>query len=297
MYVRGFHSKPIWPSRMAVDAKLKATAVTRKQLGKGDKVLPSVKPNLGLQAAYRKKIEALIDEMHRSVLYWIKAAYRANEPEIMAEDAKRKTPASLLQKELEKLRTRWVQKFDTGAEELGRFFAEQANKRSDAVMKKILKDSGFTVEFKMTPQQRDVMEATIHENVSLIKSIPQKYLKNVEGAVMRSVQTGRDLQQLTEHIEKSYKVERRRAAFIARDQNNKATTALNRSRQIELGITEAIWQHSSAGKTPRKTHLQNDGKKYDVRKGWYDPSVKEYIQPGQLPSCRCTSRSVIPGFI
>jgi SPP1 gp7 family putative phage head morphogenesis protein len=149
----------------------------------------------------------------------------------------------------------------------------------------------------MTPAMRDIIQATVHENVSLIKSIPRQYLTQVEGLTMRSVQSGRDLGFLAKGLQKQFGVTKKRAALIARDQNNKATTMLNRARQTELGITEAIWVHSSAGKKPRPTHVKMNGKRYDVSEGMYDSHEGRYVLPGELINCRCTSRSVIPGFV
>ena len=71
---------------------------------------------------------------------------------------------------------------------------------------------------------------------------------------------------------------------------------MTRARQDELGITEAIWVHSGAGKHPRPTHVAMNGKKYDVNKGMWDPAVKRWIFPGEEINCRCISRSIIPGF-
>ena len=87
----------------------------------------------------------------------------------------------------------------------------------------------------MTPALRDIRQATIGQQVSLIKSIPSQYFTNIEGLVMRSVQTGRDLGQLTNDLQEQFGVTHRRAAFIARDQNNKATASMTRGRQNELG--------------------------------------------------------------
>jgi uncharacterized protein with gpF-like domain len=92
-------------------------------------------------------------------------------------------------------------------------------------------------------------------------------------------------------------VTRKRAALISRDQNSKATSALHKARQLELGIEEGIWMHSHGGKKPRPSHLKNDGKKYDIKKGWYDPDAKQWVQPGELISCHCVGRSIIPGFV
>ena len=113
---------------------------------------------------------------------------------------------------------------------------------------------------------------------------------------MRSVQTGWDLGQLTTDLQAQFGVTRRRAAFIARDQNNKATASMTRARQDEVGITQAIWGHSGGGKHPRPTHVAMNGKKYDVRKGMWDPAVKRWIFPSEEVNCRCFSRPVIQGF-
>ncbi len=260
-----------------------------------DKVLAAVRPNAAIEARFRKRLLQLIDEMHRSVAYWIVAQYRETPPEIAA-DA---TPADALRQAMQGLAKRWKKKFDETAGALSEHYAKGIQERSDAALRAILRKSGFTVRFKPTAAQRDILDATVNENVSLIKSIAAKYLTDVEGAVMRSVQTGRDLGKLSQDLQKTYGVTKRRAALIARDQNNKATGAMNRARQVELGITEAIWVHSSAGETPRPSHLKagRDRVHYDVRKGWWDPDAQEHILPGQLINCRCTSRSVIPGFI
>lgn len=265
-----------------------------------NKVLPAVNPNAGLGAAYKKKLFRLVDEMHRSIMKWVLASYRANEPEItdlardtIAIDAK---PSAALRKAVADMVKQWQGRFDEGAEDLAKFFAKSAHRRTDAQLKAILKKAGWSVDFSLTRAQSDIIGAVIAENVALIKSIPQKYLLDVEGSVMRSVQVGRDVGGLAKELEKSYKITKRRAQLVSRDQNNKATSALNRSRQLELGIEKALWKHSHAGKVPRPTHLKNDGKPFDIAKGWWDPAVNEFIWPGQLVNCRCTSRSIIPGF-
>ena len=260
-----------------------------------ERVLPPVRANVGIQVAYRRRLLALIDEMNNSFLYWISAAYKANEP-IIAQDAA--TPASQLRIAINKLTRQWQSNFDDAAISLAKYFAKASYLRSDASLRSILRRGGFSVKFKMTPAMRDIMKATIAEQVGLIRSIPQQYLVNVQGAVMRSVQTGRDLASLRDEIVKHYGVTQRRAALIARDQNQKATATLTRARQIELGITEAVWMHSHGGKVPRPTHLKNDGRRYDIKVGWFDPDpkVRKYIFPGQLINCRCVSGSVIKGL-
>jgi uncharacterized protein with gpF-like domain len=83
-----------------------------------------------------------------------------------------------------------------------------------------------------------------------------------------------------------------RAVLIARDQSNKANGVVIRARRLELGISEAIWMHSHAGKVPRPDHVAANGRRFKVAEGCLISG--EYIQPGELINCRCTSRAVLP---
>jgi SPP1 gp7 family putative phage head morphogenesis protein len=255
-------------------------------------VLDPVHPNAGLEARYRRKLAKLTADMHASVTYWTAAAYKANTP-ALALDA---SPAATLRELMRRLTRRWTRNFDRLAQEMAEHFATEVQDRTDGAMQAAMKRAGWTVKFRPTRAQNDVYQAVVGENVGLIKSIPQKHLAAVEGAVMRSVAQGRDLSDLSKELEGAYGVTKRRAAFIARDQNNKATAVFTRVRQDELGITEAIWMHSHGGKEPRPSHLANDGNRYNVKEGWFDPDEGKHIRPGELINCRCVSRSVIPGF-
>ena len=259
------------------------------------KVLTAVRPNAGLQALYRKRLDCLIEAMHRSFMKWVLAAYRANRPHVV-EMAADKLPADELRDVMRELGKRWRTRFDDGSKLLAGYFAQSASKRTDAQLQAILKKIGFSVDFRMTKAQRDIVASVVNENVSLIKSIPDQYIKDVEGSVMRAVQVGNDVGALAKELEEKFDVARNRARFIARDQTAKATAALNRSRQLELGIKEAEWAHSGGSRHPRKSHVKagRERARYEVSKGWWDSEVQKFIQPGELPNCKCVSRSVLP---
>lgn len=261
---------------------------------RGERILRPVHPNAGIRAEYRGKLDRLIAEMQRSYVYWLKARYRANEPRI-ALDA---TPAKELERELRDLGDQWQKRFYSAAPRMARWFATATERRSSAAMRSILRDAGVSVQFQMTPAMKNAFEATVAENVALIKSIASQYHTEVQGLVMRSVTAGRDLSFLTDELEKRYGITRRRAALIALDQNNKANAVMTRARQQEVGITEAIWLHSHGGKEPRPTHLANSGKRYKIAEGWYDPDpkVRRHIFPGELIRCRCVAKSIVKGF-
>ena len=249
---------------------------------KPPKRLRPLRPNEALRIAYQRKIDKLIQEMNESVEYWLKASYRANKPIMAMDDI---LPANALKRAIAKMKKRWLARFDKASVQLAEYFSLAAQDRNDKALAKILKDGGFSVRFQQTQAMKDIVSATIQQNISLIKSIPQKYLTDVEGHVMRSIAAGRDLGTLSKALQKNYGVTRNRAAFIARSQNNLASASMGKARQLELGITQATWRHSAAGKVPRKTHVANNGKTYDVAKGWFDPHEKKWIQPGELPNC------------
>lgn len=267
---------------------------------RNEKLLRPLWPNAGIGRAYQRRLAAIIQEMHDNVVSRVTAAYRKNTPEVagLAED---ESPTAALMKTIRSLGRRWRHRFKTLADELADWFAKSVATRSDAALKAALKKSGFAVEFKLTRAQNDVLQATIAQNVALIRSIPQQYLAAVEGDVTRSVQAGRDLATLTKALQTQFGVTRRRAAFIARDQNSKATAALTRVRRLEIGITEALWLHSHAGKTPRPTHVKMNGQRFEIGKGMWDPDANgrgkgAWIQPGELINCKCSSRPIVPGF-
>lgn len=253
-----------------------------------------VRPSAALAAAYRKRLTRLVDEMARSVAHWVAAAYRANEPELLAQD---ESPARGLSETVRRLRSRWERRFTRLSSDLARYFATSALKRTDAGLKASLKRGGLTVQLKLTRPLNDVLQASIAENVSLIRSIPAQYFTQVEGAVMRSVQAGRDLASLSNELQRQHGVTKRRAALIARDQNNKATATLTHARYRDLGITHARWLHSAGGKEPRPTHLKasREGTVYKISEGWYDPdpAVKQHVWPGTLINCRCVAVPVL----
>lgn len=228
--------------------------------------------------------------MQKSVVYWLTANYKASGAAV-AMDA---SPAVFMRDAMRKLATRWTTRFEDIAQKLANRFATDAMSNTDASLSSALKDAGFTVDFKMTSQMNNALQATITENVGLIRSIPEKYFTEVEGMVMRSVARGRDLGHLTDELQKRYGITRRRAATIARDQNNKATSVMQAARQKALGITQGIWRHSYAGKEPRQSHVKADGEVFDLDKGVLLDG--KWTMPGEEINCRCTWSPIIPGI-
>lgn len=269
-------------------------AAKLKPISKKARTLRPVHPNRGIEADYRKRLNAEIEAMHRSILRFVIATYRANEPRIAQDES----PADALRRTMKDLAKRWNKRFDDMATKLAAHFAQSVETRSSQGLKKILKDGGWSVEFSITPAMRDVMDATVHENVGLIRTIPEQYLSAVEGIVYRGVQNGRDIGLIAKELQHRLGVTKRRAALISRDQVEKATSSFVRARHLEVGVETARWQHSAGGRTPRHEHVKasRDGVIYNVREGWLDPDEGRHIQPGELIGCRCVAIPIVPGF-
>lgn len=265
-------------------------ATTRKPV-----TVRAVHASAAVASWYWEQLEMRIDQMHKEVTRRILAAYGQVEPAEYAADAVR-NPSLLLRAALRKWGGLWVSRFDDLSLDLGKKFASKSFGITQTQMRAALKDAGFTVKFAPTPGSAAAYQAVVAEQVNLIKSIPAEYLKSVESQVWTSVMKGGDMHELSVKLRKSYGISRDRAAFIARDQNNRAKAIIEQARRQELGIVKAVWQHSAGGKVPRKTHVALSGKAYVISQGAYDSEVGEYVLPGQLPNCRCTSRAVIPAF-
>lgn len=253
-------------------------------------VARSVHANRGLEIRYQKQIMSLIRELEEDTGL-IVSAYRNSPPLLITMDA---SPVVSMRKLLSDLGTRWIKRFDRAAPKIAAAYLKGQFKATDSAMQQALKDAGWAIKFEMTPAVKEAFEASLAENVGLIRSIPQEYLKQVEGVVMRSYTVGRDLHTMVKDLRKLYPAAANRAILISRDQSNKANAVVTRARQLELGIVEAIWMHSHAGKVPRPTHLAMNGRRYKVAEGMYDPAVDRFVFPGELINCRCTGRSVLP---
>ena len=261
---------------------------------KSPKTIRAIHANRGVEAKYRKALKKLVAEMQGSIEYWLTAAYRKNPPRMLklVEQAQDAAPSVDIKKTIDELAKRWAKKFDEIAPKLAESYINGMFNASDIALRQALKDAGWSVEFKMTPAVKDAFSASLEENIGLIKSIPEKHFQQVEGIVMRSYAAGRDLETMVKDLKKLYPAASHRAELIARDQSNKANAVANRARQMELGIEEAIWQHSHAGKNPRQDHVAADGKRYKISEGCKISG--KFIFPGEEINCRCTSRAVLP---
>lgn len=251
--------------------------------------LRAIAPNQEIKYYYRRQLKRLIKRMNTETLNTVEKSYKKNENLII----KDVDSINNLTKSFNQVKIKYQKRFTNLSGALAEKVISRVNKD---ITKKIIKDfkSKDIPLVKIDTQSRafrTVKQSLIKANVSLIKSIPNEYFEEIEQILLESASRGRDLHYMSEELQKRYGIARRRAELISRDQNDKITSALNLARQKDLGITKNIWVHSNAGKNPRKSHKEANGKIFDINIGLEIEG--EYIFPGQEINCRCFSRPVI----
>lgn len=132
----------------------------------------------------------------------------------------------------------------------------------------------------------NTLNASIQNNVNLIRSVADDMRKRTETLVWQAVQNQTPRRELARQLSESLDIGKTRAMTIARDQTTKLGAALEKARQQEAGLDEYIWIKS--GKVHyRPEHAARNGKKYSWDKPPYDGS------PGQAINCGCHAQAYL----
>lgn len=252
-------------------------------------------PNAAIEARYYAEMAKLIDRMTAETSRKIMALFK-REPaqEYFAQDISVASQARVL---TNALKDKFYQIFNLASRPMAERMTDEEDDSSAASLKASLKQlsGGLTLRTDLlTGDLKQVLNATITENVGLIRSIATQYLDGVQGAVMRSITTGNGLADLVPYLKNHDGITLRRARIIARDQTRKAFSNINSERMKKIGITEYEWLHSAGGQKPRKLHVAMSGKIYSLEKPpVIDQKTGQRGKPGDLINCRCRMVPVI----
>lgn len=130
------------------------------------------------------------------------------------------------------------------------------------------------------PSVGPVLDAFISENIALIKTIPNRFLDDVEQEVIRAVRQGVRFSDLAESLEKRFDVSKSQATRLAQDQTRKLYADINQARQENLGLTRYVWRSMNDNRV-RGEHARRDGKTFS----W--ASAPSGGHPGEAIGCRC----------
>lgn len=148
--------------------------------------------------------------------------------------------------------------------------------------------AGVRLDTLLGPAEAKVtLQATLAENLSLIRSLNDQQRNGISGAVFRGLNNRTPAREVAREIRKVAEVGQKRAELIAADQLQKVSARLDQERQQQVGADEFDWVHSRK-KFPRPEHIVREGKRY----AW-DSDVGKNDPPGRAIRCGCRARPVI----
>ncbi len=132
-----------------------------------------------------------------------------------------------------------------------------------------------------------LMTAWRRENVSLIRTIPERFHESLHRRVGETfAQQPFDQQALSKVLNREFKVSGSNLRRITRDQTSKAVGQLTHARHRQLGIQEYTWR-TAQDERVRVTHQALEG---SLQK-WDSPPAVGH--PGEDIMCRCVAIPVI----
>jgi len=248
---------------------------------------------IGIQ--YNAKLQRLVKQVKESISKEVMPLVRQLAPEY-TQDAVVTTDAwsDLILSTMGRLVQRWQsENFGSGAGRIAADFVQAALKKSERDMKRSV---GIDV-FSGNKVLQDYLRASAQQNAQLIRSIPGKYLEEVQTQVMANMRAGMRPSYIEKALQEQYGVTQRRAKMIARDQTSKIQGELAEKQQTSAGFEYFQWVDADDERV-RTRHRAIDEKVTAYGKGIYrwdnlplsDKGVP--IKPGSDYQCRCIARPV-----
>ncbi len=139
---------------------------------------------------------------------------------------------------------------------------------------------------------REQLRLWADENASLISTLPEEVLGEMQAIVENGFLNGRSNRDIVKDIQERFNVSRNKARFYAIDQLAKLNASITQQQQTECGVEEYIWS-SSKDQRVRERHAKLDGTKHR----WDTPPIVDEktgrrAHPGEDYRCRCVALPV-----
>ncbi len=262
---------------------------------KKEKVTPPVKPLKGQEAAYRRQLFMLGKQLTKAISTQVLIYLKANQNLYVADGI-----GTDLTSIFERLNAQF-----TGAVTAS-FANTVATNMVNGIEQKSLERYNKSVKYATgvdlggvvaSEGLVDFVALSIGNNASLIKTLPEDYLKDVQTIVTKGVLSGAKYSNIAKEITGLKGLNsklKNRINTIARDQTQTINSQITLRRAESIGVTEGIWRTSDDASV-RSSHKKLNGVKFKLSKGAPDPeNPGRYIWPGISDiNCRCTFSSVI----
>jgi uncharacterized protein with gpF-like domain len=205
----------------------------------------------------------------------------------------------LFQRVLKRLDKKWRETYAGFAKKYSEEFVDKSEDHAKASTWYSLSTAGIKAPIATyTKNVENTIGAAKDFNFTLITNIQKEAHEKIFSAVMVSLTSPDPEQQGASGIQNALvKVggfTKDRINLISRDQNSKLYASLATERLRQNGVTHFRWLHSSAGKVPRKTHIEKDREVFrvDDPRLWEGPKADQG-PPGWAINCRCRSLPLI----
>ncbi|AUR98851.1 head morphogenesis domain protein [Vibrio phage 1.256.O._10N.286.45.F8] len=247
--------------------------------------------------SYNAELQRMVRRIKKDIDQSIKPQVKDLEFEYTADSW-----ADVIEVSLSALRQRWSSTvFNRFAERMASKFVQAVNLQNQQQFQNQYKSFGINI-YAGNQAVSDYLDATVKDNVRLIKSIPDQYLTQVESIVLGNMRAGMRPSAINKQLQDQFGVTERRARVISRDQTSKASNGLAKKRMESSGFKYFQWIDSKDSRVrSRHKHIANKVTKYG--KGIYsfsDLPIGEQgvpVAPGQPIQCRCVMRPVLESEI
>ncbi|CAM0007689.1 head morphogenesis [Vibrio phage K367 g1] len=247
--------------------------------------------------SYNAELQRMVRRIKKDIDQSIKPQVRDLEFEYTADSW-----ADVIEVSLAALRQRWSSAvFNRFAERMASKFVQAVNLQNQQQFQNQYKSFGINI-YAGNQAVSDYLDATVKDNVRLIKSIPDQYLTQVESIVLGNMRAGMRPSAINQQLQDQFGVTERRARVISRDQVSKASNGLAKKRMESSGFKYFQWIDSKDSRVrSRHKHIANKVTKYG--KGIYSFSDLPLndkgipIAPSDDIQCRCVMRPVLPSEI
>ncbi|AUR99172.1 head morphogenesis domain protein [Vibrio phage 1.263.B._10N.286.51.B1] len=244
--------------------------------------------------SYNAELQRMVRRIKKDIDQSIKPQVKDLEFEYTADSW-----ADVIEVSLAALRQRWSSEiFNRFAERMASKFVQAVNVQNQQQFQNQYKSFGINI-YAGNQAVSDYLDATVKDNVRLIKSIPDQYLTQVEAIVLGNMRAGMRPSAINKQLQDQFGVTERRARVISRDQVSKASNGLAKKRMESSGFKYFQWIDSKDSRVrSRHKHIANKVTKYG--KGIYSFSDLPLndkgipIAPSDDIQCRCVMRPVLP---
>lgn len=171
------------------------------------------------------------------------------------------------------------------------------SRRDEKVWREYIKFLGLSLYDEITKAPTgEVMRQLMHEQVTLITSLPMDAAQRVHELATGALYEGTRANEIAAEIMKTGDVTRSRANLIARTETGRAATTLTQARAEHVGSTHYRWV-TSHDYDVRRLHKELDGTIHR----WDDPPIAGESKgspvrahPGCIWNCRCFAYPILP---